>query len=208
MSQDPDPTLSDRIFADLSRRILAGDLAPGSKLRQDEVAAGFHASHVPVREAFRRLEAEGLVEAIPRRGVRVAVMNAARHFELLEMRAALEALALTHAAERFTRGHMVLLLQADRACSQAIDAETWEAANAEFHRLLIEPCPLPQLMQTLGRLQLLVQWGGRVLAPQRAASYPREDRDHRAILQALQGAEVARAAEILTRHIRRAHVVR
>lgn len=208
MSQDPDPTLSDRIFVDLSRRILAGDLAPGSKLRQDEVAAGFHASHVPVREAFRRLEAEGLVEAIPRRGVRVATMNPARHFELLEMRASLEALALTHAAERFDRGHMVLLLKADRACSAAEDSEAWEAANAEFHHLLIEPCPLPQLIQILGRLQLLVQWGGRVLAPQRAANYPREDRDHRAILQALQGGEVARAAEILSRHIRRAHIGR
>lgn len=208
MPQDPDPTLSDRIFADLSRRVLSGDLAPGSKLRQDEIATGFQASHVPVREAFRRLEAEGLLEALPRRGVRVAVMDAARHFEVLEMRAALESLALHHAAERYPRGHMARVVQADRACSLATDAETWETANRDFHRLLIAPCPLPHLMRALERLQVLAQWGGRVLAPQRAASYPREDRDHRAILQALQEGAIGKAGEVLTRHIRRAHVGR
>ena len=61
MTRSPDPTLADRVFAALSRQIEAGELAPGQRLRQDEIAAAFGASHVPVREAFRRLEAEGLV---------------------------------------------------------------------------------------------------------------------------------------------------
>lgn len=201
-----DPTMVDTIFATLSRRILQGEVKAGGRLRQEELATEFRASHVPVREAFRRLEAEGLVEALPRRGVRVAAMNHARHFEALEMRATLEALALRHAVSRFSPGHLVALTVADRACSAARDVEAWEAANHEFHRLLIAPCQMPQLMQAVARLQTAVRWGGRMLGGARHLTLPREDREHRAILLALQEDDAERAAAHLTRHIQRGHL--
>lgn len=206
MPTSPDPTLVETIFAVLSRRILDGDIKAGARLRQEELATEFCASHVPVREAFRKLEAEGLVDVLPRRGVRVAVMDHARHFEMLEMRAALEGLALRHAARCFPPGHLAALTEADRACSDATDNDTWAAANQEFHRLLIAPCPMPQLMQTVARLQTAVRWGGRMLGSALALALPREDRDHRAILRALQDAETDRAAMLLTRHIQRGHL--
>jgi DNA-binding GntR family transcriptional regulator len=143
----------------------------------------------------------------PRRGVRVAVMDHARHFETLEMRAALEGLALRHAASCFPPGHLGALTDADRACSNAADVETWEAANQEFHRLLIAPCPMPQLMQTVARLQVAARWGGRMLGGARPLALPREDRDHRAILRALQDNETDHAAALLTRHILRGHLL-
>ena len=64
--------LASGIAEAIARRIVTGVLEPGSALRQEHIAAEFGTSHVPVREAFRQLEAEGLVILLPRRGVRVA----------------------------------------------------------------------------------------------------------------------------------------
>lgn len=203
MPRSPDPTLADRVFAALSRRIAAGEMAPGERLRQVEIAAEFGASHVPVREAFRRLEAEGLVESLPRRGVRVALADRAALAEAIEMRAALEALALRHAAEAYPPDRLAALAEADIACSRAKTLAEWDAANQLFHNLLLKGCPMPRLMQTIERLQLSASRMARQLAPARPPGLPREDRDHRAILSALQGGEVELAAQMLARHIRR-----
>lgn len=60
---------ADAVFTDLQRAILSGELEPGARLRQDEVALQWGVSSTPVREAFRRLEADGLVDLLPHRGV-------------------------------------------------------------------------------------------------------------------------------------------
>lgn len=64
-------TRAAQIAQTLAERIVSGQLEPGARLRQDHVAEEFGTSHVPVREAFRRLEAQGLAVSEPRRGVRV-----------------------------------------------------------------------------------------------------------------------------------------
>lgn len=203
MPRTTDPTLADRVFAALSRQIETGALSAGQRLRQDEVAAELGASHVPVREAFRRLEAEGLVESLPRRGVRVTIADRAALAEAIEMRATLEALALRHAAEAYPPGHLAALADADHICSQAAIPAEWEAANQIFHTLLLQGCPMPRLMQTIERLQLSASRMARQLGATRPLGLPREDRDHRAILSALRAREVDLAAQILSRHIRR-----
>ncbi len=202
---NPAPTLAGRIFDDLSRRILAGELAAGARLRQDEIAAAFGASHVPVREALRRLEAEGLAESLPRRGVRVATVSREALYEIVEMRAELEALALRHAAGHFPAEHLAALTRADLACSEALSQEDWQAANRAFHRLLIEHCPMPRLMETIERLQASAGRMTRMLDSRRPLPLPREDRDHKAIVAALQARDADLAAAHLARHIRRGY---
>jgi DNA-binding GntR family transcriptional regulator len=110
-----DRSIAGEIARTLGARIVEGELAPGAPLRQDHVAAEFGASHIPVREAFRRLEAQGLVVAAPRRGVRVAPLDAAAITEVTEMRAALEALALRHAVPRLTAADFEIAAQIGRA---------------------------------------------------------------------------------------------
>src|SRR5690349_23335878 len=97
---DPDQSLAGRIARTLADQIISGALAPGSRLRQDHVAGEFGASHVPVREAFRKLEAQGLIESKPRCGVRVTSIDPLVVTEVTEMRAALEGLALQNALPR------------------------------------------------------------------------------------------------------------
>ncbi len=84
----PGETIAARISRILADRIIAGEIEPGIKLRQDHIAEEFETSHVPVREAFRRLEAQGLVVSEPRRGVRVASFDISEIREVAEMRAA------------------------------------------------------------------------------------------------------------------------
>src|SRR5882757_1257930 len=99
---DNDRSITGQIARALAHRIVTGVLPPGAPIRHDHVAEEFRASHVPVREAFRKLEAQGLVVSEPRRGVKVAPIDPAAVIEVTEMRAALETLALRHALPKLT----------------------------------------------------------------------------------------------------------
>ena len=113
MSTAKEEPLAIRISRALADHIISGAIEPGSRLRQDHIAEEFGASHVPVREAFRLLVAQGLAVSEPRRGVRVATFNLGEVKEVAEMRAALEVLALRHAAPHLTAA---ILDQAEEAC--------------------------------------------------------------------------------------------
>src|ERR1700685_478981 len=99
-------TVAARIAEAIAEQIISGSLQPDAPLRQDHVAREFSSSHVPVREAFRQLEAQHLVVSLPRRGVRIAPLDANSVREISEMRAALEVVALRHAAPRLTPAHL------------------------------------------------------------------------------------------------------
>src|SRR5579863_6598502 len=125
---DDDTTMAARIADSVAERIISGALQPGAPLRQDHVAREFSSSHVPVREAFRKLEAQHLVVSLPRRGVRVAPLDAAAIREISEMRAALEVVALRHAAPRLTQAHFAKI---ELALIEGDNAETLQAFEAE-----------------------------------------------------------------------------
>jgi DNA-binding GntR family transcriptional regulator len=197
-----DSTLVGRITRVLASRIVTGRIAPGTPLRQDHVAAEFGASHVPVREAFRRLVAQGLALAEPRRGVRVALLDAASIREVTEMRAALEGLALAHALPRLDEGALAAAEAALAEGETSTDITAWEAANRRFHSVLLAPSDMPRLLAAIDDLGeasarfLFAAW--RNLAWQ-----PRSAREHRAILAAARAGK-ASAIPLLERHIRAA----
>ena len=199
MTTAREDTIAVRISRALAERIISGALAPGEKLRQDAIAEEFGASHVPVREAFRRLEAQGLVASKPRRGVRVAGFSLEEVREVAEMRAALEVLALRNAAPHLTRAILDAAEEATRAGDHAPDVQSWEEANRSFHRLILTPCAMPRLLKTIDDLHaasarfLFSGWRAEWEAP--------TDRDHRAILTALRAGDVETAAAVLARHV-------
>lgn len=199
MSKTARETISARIAAILAERIIAGVLPPDTRLRQDHIAAEFGASHVPVREAFRQLEAQGLAISAPRRGYRVTSFDVAELREVAEMRAALESLALRHAAPRLTPELLTAAERATHAGERAGDVRQWEEANRGFHRMLLAPCQMPRLLATIDDLHAA---SARFLfAAWRSNWEARTDHDHRAILQALRGGEVDLACEVLARHV-------
>ncbi|ASM70974.1 MULTISPECIES: GntR family transcriptional regulator [Roseobacteraceae] len=191
--------LSARISRELASRIISGQIVPGSPLRQDHIAEEFGASHVPVREAFRRLESQGLVESEPRRGVRVSTFTIAEVREVAEMRASLEVLALRNAVPNLSKSILDEAEDATRAGDHAGDVQAWEEANRRFHRLLLTPCEMPRLLRTIDDLHIA---SARFLfSDWRAEWETPTDRDHRAILAALRTNDVDAAATILARHV-------
>lgn len=195
----PKEPLALRIGRELARRIVSGEIAAGTRLRQDHIAAEFGASHVPVREAFRQLEAQGLAKSEPRRGFRVAGFSLDDLREISEMRAALEVLALRKAAPHLTKAILDEAEEATRAGERARDVQSWDAENRRFHRLIVTPCRMPRLLKTIDDLQ--VASSRFLLAGWRTAWEAPTDRDHRAILAALRSGQVETAAALLGRHV-------
>ncbi|WP_297103917.1 GntR family transcriptional regulator [uncultured Devosia sp.] len=200
MSRASEDTIAVRISKVLAERIVAGTLEPGTRLRQDHIAAEFGASHVPVREAFRRLEAQGLAVSEPRRGVRVASFSKEEVREVAEMRAALEELALRHAAPNLTSAILDAAERATRAGDRSGDVRSWEAANRTFHRTLLAPCGMHRLMAAIDDLHAA---SARFLfAAWRSDWEARTDHDHLAILAALRQGDIDQACTVLVRHVR------
>ena len=197
---DENSTVAARIAEAIAEQIIVGALKPDAPLRQDHVAREFNSSHVPVREAFRQLEAQHLVVALPRRGVRVAPLDATAIREISEMRAALEVVALRHAAPRLTPAHLAKIELALIESENAETLQDFEAANRTFHQALVAPCGMPRLLASLDGLQ---RANSRlVFAMARTAGWrPRSNQDHRLILQALRARNLEQASSLLARHI-------
>ena len=199
--RDDDRSLARTIAKALAERIVDGRLMPDAPLRQDHVATEFGASHVPVREAFRRLEADGLAVSLPRRGARVAPLDPQTITEVTEMRAALEVLALRFALPRITQTDIARMAQAIADGDASRDIAIWEDANRRFHRAITAPCAMPRLMTTIDGLHrasarfLFATW--RDLDWQ-----PRSDLEHRTILTCIERRELGAATAALSAHIR------
>lgn len=199
MGKEPEDTIASRISRVLADRIVRGELAAGARLRQDHIAEEFQTSHVPVREAFRRLEAQGLAISEPRRGVRVASFDLAEVREVAEMRAALEVLALRHAARHLTPAILDAAEEATREGDAAADVQAWEEANRRFHGLILAPCGMKRLLASIDDLHAA---SARFLFSAWQSGWEkRTDHDHRAILAALRQGRAEEAAAILQKHV-------
>lgn len=194
-------TTAQRIARTLADRIVSGELAPGTPLRQDHVAEEFESSHVPAREAFQLLRAQGLAVSEPRRGMRVAPLDSASMQEIVEIRASLEALALTHAAPRLNGAAFEKIEGALRAGDEAKTMIEWELANRAFHRELAAPCKMPRLLAMLDELQLATS---RIIfsATRSAGWQPGSSYAHRQIVDALKRRDAQKATALLQKHIR------
>lgn len=196
-------TIADTIYQALSQKIITGDLAAGEKLRQDHIARDFETSHVPVREALLRLEAHGLAKSEPRKGMRVTALDPAEVREVIEMRVALESLALQHSVQNMTPTALKVADQARKDCDEADSMPQWEARNRIFHRAILTPCGLPRLLHAIDDLHIAS--ARHLFAHWRPKWMQRIDTDHAAIIQALKSKDVSAATSILVRHIRRAN---
>lgn len=195
--------IADAVRAD----VLEGRLRPGEWIRQERIAREQGASQMPVREALKRLAAEGIVEHVPYRGVRVVEFSVSDVEDLYACRLSVEGLAARHAAEHITDDELRML---ERLHRQMIDMETpgqlreYRDLNREFHALIFTASRRSFLIRTLGQLWSAfptMLWSNIPHAA--TASAPgRDDADaeeHEAIVRALASHDGA-AAEAAVRH--------
>lgn len=194
-------TIADTIYQELSQQIITGTIGPGEKLRQDHIATQFNTSHVPVREALLRLEAHGLAEHQPRRGMRVTALNAYEIREVIEMRVVLETLALQYSVQNMTPAALEKIEAARVHCDEATDMPSWEARNRVFHRAILTPCSMPRLLHSIDDLHIAS--ARHLFAHWRLKWAQREDVDHLQIVNALKRRDASAACTILRKHLRR-----
>ncbi|GAA6209997.1 GntR family transcriptional regulator [Cognatishimia sp. WU-CL00825] len=194
-------TISDQITHALTEQILRGELVADEKLRQDHIAKSFNTSHVPVREALQRLVAHGLAVSLPRRGVRVAPFDPADMQEIRVMRLALEPVALRHSILHLTNDQRQEADAARLACDTAKDIVSWERENRRFHFAILAACGMPRLLSEVADLQLLS--ARHLLASYSKNWVERTDRDHRAIMLAINKRDIDAAVSVLQRHLSR-----
>lgn len=192
---------SDVIAKTLIEEIIRGELAPGSRLGQDHIAERFDCSHVPVREALQRIVQAELAVSVPRRGVRVVVLDDEDHAEIRDMRIALEPLALRRAIGHFNPKDIEKIEQNRDLCDDAGDPIGWERANRAFHLAILKPSGRPRLLQRIEVLQRLSAKRFHALWQKRWVSSA--DRDHAAIVRAIIQQDADTACAVLVRHLSR-----
>jgi DNA-binding GntR family transcriptional regulator len=135
-------SMVDSAYEQIRRRILDNDWLPGHRALEHEVAAELGMSRTPVREALMRLQNEGLVEVIPRHGMRVLPVSATDMQEIYQILTALECMAAELvAARRPSVKELSPLVDATKAMDAALKAEdldAWAAADERFHQHLVD----------------------------------------------------------------------
>lgn len=188
------------VVGGLRDAILSGVLAGGQQIRQDEIAEQFGVSRMPVREALRQLEGEGMVAFYPHRGAVVSELSYEEVVEITELRLLLEASALRKAfqslgKEEFARAQEVL---------EQIDHEEdlgsrWGELNWRFHATLFAPAGRPRLLDLIKAQHTSFERYIRVHLT--LSDYEKPQREHYELLELCRENDLEAALELLSNHI-------
>lgn len=155
MDMDALMPLRDVVFRTLRQAILTGELKPGERLMEIHLADRLGVSRTPIREAIRKLELEGLVTMIPRRGAEVAQITEKSMNDVLEVRQALDVLCVELACERITREKLDVLQSACDGFARAVktkDVKKITQADVALHDIIVEATGNQRLVQMVNHL--------------------------------------------------------
>ena len=195
--------LRDVVFNALRQAILKGELEPGERLMEIQLAERLGVSRTPIREAIRKLELEGLVLMIPRKGAEVAEISEKSLREVLEVRRSLEELAIELACQRITPEELTALEEAENRFARAVeDGEVMAIAESDenYHELIYQATANDRLVQILNNLR-------EQMYRYRLEYIKDEDRrqilvvEHEHILRAVRRRDIADAKSAVREHI-------
>ncbi len=195
--------LRDVVFNTLRQAILRGELKPGERLMEIQLANKLGVSRTPIREAIRKLELEGLVLMIPRKGAEVAEITEKSLRDVLEVRRALEELAVQLACEKITKEEMRELERVAKEFQQVVNSsDITEIAEVDvcFHDIIYTATDNQKLIQLLNNLREQM-YRYRVEYLKRDGVFPQLIAEHEAIIRHIENNEKEKATEVMCRHI-------
>lgn len=151
--------LRELVYEELRNLILSGDIKPGTRMMEIELADSMGVSRTPIREAIRKLEKEGLVTIEPRKGAYVSSISMEDIVDILEVRGTLEGLAATLAASRIKKEELKKLKEASQAFNKAVeegDTKSMIANDTLFHHIIMEASGNDLLLNMVTGLQEIV----------------------------------------------------
>ena len=196
-------TLGTATLEAMREAILNGTYSEGEQLRQDAIASELGVSRIPVREALRQLESEGLVTFTPHHGAVVSTFSVAEIRELFELRALLETDLIRRATPRLDAGDLQQAAGILDAYEEALargDVAEWGDLNWRLHSTLFAAAGRPLTMRTVERLS---HHADRYLRMQLALTHgeSRANAEHRAIVAACRKRDARAAAKLMRSHI-------
>jgi phosphonate utilization transcriptional regulator len=197
-------SLTSLVQREIERRIVAGELTPGAKLNEAELAAAMGISRGPVREAFRALEQAGLVHTEKNRGVFVRQVSLEEANEIYEVRAALEAQIGRLAAKRVTPALLERLrdiVKRMQAVGRTRDPDAYFPLNLEFHETLAEASGNRALATNYRRVVNELNLYRRQTIMRNVDIIPVSTKEHAAIVDAVAKGEAELAERLLYAHV-------
>ena len=197
--------LREIVYEELKMQILKGQIVPGTRMMEVEMAEEMGVSRTPIREAIRKLEKEGLVTIEPRRGAYASQISQKDMIEILEVRQNMEGLAAFYAAARMTDEGKQKMANASAGYDKAVEeANTQEMIryDTEFHHIIVEGADNKILVNMVEQLQELVL-RFRYLYYDNFKRGEKMPAEHHAIMEAIDDGDGDRARSAADIHIER-----
>lgn len=206
---EPYRSIADQIYESLKNNIINGEVKPGERLSEAELATAFSASRTPVREACRRLEQDHLVERVAQAGVRVPIINRESIEDLYSMRAVLEAYAIELACDRITpeqitamkqiRAQAFELLKSSELSRDYILKHLLEL-NSLFHETIYEATESEFLIKVISNLRAIVM-SMRARSIQADQAWGEVWDEHSRLIEHLERGEKESAVLLIKEHV-------
>jgi len=199
-------SLKDKVYQNIKFQIIIGVLKPGTRLPEEELSKAMNISRAPIREAFNRLEKEGFVTVIPRKGAAVSKVTAQAIEDLFEIRETLESLAVKKSKGKIS---MEELEEVGNGFKKFINKSTntenciqYLSLDKKFHDLLSQNCGNKKLIDLLANLQEQIHWLRNISL--KRITFAGSVGEHLAIIEALQKKDEKLILKALLQHLERA----
>lgn len=195
--------LRDVVFNTLRQAILTGELKPGERLMEIHLANKLGVSRTPIREAIRKLELEGLVTMIPRRGAEVAQITEKSLKDVLEVRRALDALSVELACDRISKEELDALAAACdtfEAATKTRDPKKIAQADVALHDIIVKATANTRLIQLVNNLsEQMYRYRFEYIKDE--STHEQLVKEHRILYESIRGKDTETAAKTAKLHI-------
>ena len=199
-------SLKDRVYQNIKFQIIRGVLKPGTRLPEEELSKAMNISRAPIREAFNRLEKEGFVSIIPRKGAAVSKVTAQAIEDIFEIRKSLESLAVKKSIGKISIKELEKVGDGfKKFINKPTNAENciqYLALDKKFHDLLSQNCGNKKLIDLLANLQEQIHWLRNISL--KRITFAGSVGEHLAIIEALQKNDEKLILKTLLQHLERA----